>query len=817
MTDLIKFNIHECDLKNYILSIFLLILFNSYSQENTTKITDNFINENNYLNNSLQEKYFLHTNKTTYFPGEHIWFKAYVVYDIEDTPYYKTTNLHVNLYNSEKKLIDNKLFFVENGITNGSIQLPINSTAGKYYIELTTQWNKNFKNLNITQFQVLTSKSSISKILTKEQETKSKSELDIQFFPESNLLLEGAENLMFFKTNIINTDSVTIKGKIIDNTTLREVATIRDTINGIGAFKLICHPKKSYTALIEVNGIKKQILVPKAEQKGFIIQQKRKKTNKKKIAFCIKSNKLTIQEKVNQTIFVAIHRKKYLKSVLPIKIDQQYYNYNFELEEANLFNGINTITIFNEKNIPISSMDFYYKKENKQIDLEITTINKTNDSITLNIEMLDKYIESNLSISVLPTETKMNSTSSNIINSFLISPYINCSTPIDLKIFNDKTSNNDINILLQTYPNKLPQKKSGLKFSTENGISIQGTINVNISKFNNYKVMLTSTANNLLVVTEINNKKFEFNNLLLKHPTKYKLALISNTGEIVKSSFNISKNYTKYKVDSVFNYNDTYFTKNKIAIKNNKFPKYIQITNDNVLDEVVIKTTKKTSEFKDLLPDSKVLGGSFTKKINIHKNIDKGNSSALELINGLAGVNVNLYAQGDPVIKSTRGPKTFYSANDAENVKVILNGMPLSDISVLLDINANDVEDIKLNASGAGYGLKGTNGVIFINTKKGSNLKSKKKINELNTILFDTEFGFSFNKVNYEGFELNFINQKFNSFFNTINWFPNMIIKPNTTNFLKFDTKGFKNIQLIINGMNNKGHLISQTFYITEN
>ncbi|PHS10069.1 MAG: hypothetical protein COA88_03330 [Kordia sp.] len=809
-----KTSIHKYTLKTRILPILILLFIqlNSYSQEN---VTDDFIKENNYLNNSLQEKYFLHTNKTVYFPGEHIWFKAYVVYDIEDTPYYKTTNLHVNLYNSEKKLINNQLFFVENGITSGSIKLPENTIAGKYYIELTTQWNKNFKNLNITQIKVLSSESNISKTFVEKHETKSKNDLNIQFFPESNVLLEGAENLILFKTNITNTDSITIKGKIIDNVTLREVATIRDTINGIGVFKLIYHPKRNYTAFIEVNGIKKQVLIPKAKQKGFIIQQKRKHLNKNAIPFCIKSNKLTIQEKVNQTIFVAIHRKNYLKSVLPINVDQQYHNYNFELEEGNLFNGVNTITIFDEKNIPISSRTFYYNKENKQIDLEITTVNKTNDSITLNINMLNKYIESNLSISVLPTETKMNSNSNNIINSFLISPYINRNTPIDSKIFNNDVSKNDINVLLQTYPNEKPQKKSILKFSPENGVSIKGSVNSNITSLATYKVMLSSKTNNLLVVSEIKNRTFEFNNLLLKHPTKYKLALISNTGEVIKSSFNVSKKYTKYKADGILKYNVPSIAENKVAIENINLSKSISITNDNQLDEVVINTKKETSDLKDLLPNPKVLGGSFTKSIDIHKNIDKGDSNVLELINGLAGVDVSLYAQGEPVIKSTRGPKTFYAANDAENVKVILNGMPLSDISVLSDIKANDVEDIKLNASGAGFGLRGTNGVIFINTKRGGDIKSIKNTGELNNILCDTEFGFSFNEVNYEGFELNFINQKFNSFYNTINWFPNIIIKPNTANQLKFDTKGFKNIKLIINGMNNKGDITHQILYIT--
>jgi len=817
MNNFKKTSVFRYTLKTYILPLITLLLtqFSSYSQKNNNKITNDFLEENDFLNNSLQEKYFLHTNKTAYFPGENIWFKAYIVYDIANTPYYKTTNLHINLYNSEKKLIDNKLFFVENGITNGNIQLSKNLTAGTYYIELTTQWNKNFKNLNITPIQILTSKENIAKTLIQKKEVNLEKELYVQFFPESNVLLEGAENLIFFNTNIKSTEPITIKGKIINNDTKREVASIRDTINGIGAFKLIYHPKRSYTAFIDINGVKKEILIPKATKKGFIIQQKKKHLNQKTIPFCIKSNKSTIQDKINQTIFVVIHRKGYVKSVLPIKIDPQYHSYNFELEKKNLFNGVNTITIFDEQNTPISSRNFYYDNKNKQINLGITTIGKKNDSITLNINMLNKYIESNLSISVLPFKTKMNSNSSDIINSFLINPYINNNELNYSNLFKENLSSNDINVLLQTCSQKKLQKNTTAKYNHENGITIKGNVNSNVTNLANYKVMLSSKANDLLIVTDIKDKVFEFNNLLLKHPTKYKLGLISSKGEIIKSSFNISKNYTKYKIDSILNYDETIIAKNNDT-KNINLSKNISITNENELEEVIIIAEKEKYNFDYLLPDPKVLGSSSTKSIEIYKDIDKGNSNALELINGLAGVDVNLYRQEDPVIKSTRGPKTFYAVHDAENVKVVLNGIPLSDISMLLNIDANDVEDIKLNASGAGYGLRGTNGIIFINTKKGVDIESSKNTPQANNIICDTEFGFSTNNDTYQEFKLSFLNQKINSYFNTINWFPNIIIKPNTTNHLKFGTKGYKNIKLIINGMNTKGDIIHKVFNITD-
>jgi len=146
MNNFKKTSVFRYTLKTYILPLITLLLtqFSSYSQKNNNKITNDFLEENDFLNNSLQEKYFLHTNKTAYFPGENIWFKAYIVYDIANTPYYKTTNLHINLYNSEKKLIDNDLF-MSKMVLQMEVYNFLKILRGKYYTNFNFR-RKHYKN-----------------------------------------------------------------------------------------------------------------------------------------------------------------------------------------------------------------------------------------------------------------------------------------------------------------------------------------------------------------------------------------------------------------------------------------------------------------------------------------------------------------------------------------------------------------------------------------------------------------------------------------------------------------------------------------------
>jgi hypothetical protein len=86
--------------KLQILILFLLSSIFVQSQNSVDNKSELIINSS-FFHNFKIEKYFIHTNKTTYFAGEKVWFKTYVVENGSNLPFIEATNIHLNLYNAD--------------------------------------------------------------------------------------------------------------------------------------------------------------------------------------------------------------------------------------------------------------------------------------------------------------------------------------------------------------------------------------------------------------------------------------------------------------------------------------------------------------------------------------------------------------------------------------------------------------------------------------------------------------------------------------------------------------------------------------------
>ena len=104
------------NLKTVLVLIFIVNSFFCYSQE--TDINTSIIEP--FQKDALfREKVFVHLNKTCYFSKDHIWFKAYVSNDFDNSPSEYTTNLKVNLLNDKGVIIKSKNIFIQKGVGIG--------------------------------------------------------------------------------------------------------------------------------------------------------------------------------------------------------------------------------------------------------------------------------------------------------------------------------------------------------------------------------------------------------------------------------------------------------------------------------------------------------------------------------------------------------------------------------------------------------------------------------------------------------------------------------------------------------------------------
>jgi hypothetical protein len=800
--------------------LFFIGLFStiSFSQNELIKEATTFLNSNKIFTNNPKEKFFLHTNKTTYFAGEAINYKAYVVSDDTNLPSQITTNLHFSVYDYNGEMIKHQLVFVENGTVYGSIKVEKELKSGTYYLELDTNYNASFDRKNINEIQIINLEDKNTNISDEndliDAQVEPEMDLQVAFFPESDVLLSRANNTLYYKISIDGLPLET-KGELVNSFNNVVVGAFISNKEGMGSVTFVYDPNREFYFKIWHNQKEYKINVPMAQKEGFVIHYDSSKSNLKEANFIIRINNDTAIKNDNETILAVIHRNNTCKSVIPFKIKKDKTNYLLSISSENLFNGVNIITLFNKRNVVLSGRYFFHDK-NKNIELSIEKVKETKDSLTLDLKMPNNFIQANTSVSILPEQSIVNNNSNTIYNAFLITPYVSRLDnleDIDLALQFVSQSNNDIEA----------NKDTEIR-DVENGIFISGEVQTELPDLMGYKVLLTSKENGLALIEYIKNKnKFSFNNLLLYHPSKYRLALLNPIGKVVDADFKVDEKQVEYPLDSILNLKQNSLKKEvkgekKISESNKEFELVFE---GEKLDEVVLtgqtRKEEEVNEFPDfgIIDNPGELGNGFIRKI-VKKEIECMGCTLFEYLGQFWNLVTYIDALGDSHVSfATRGVNTIFGGHDA---LLILDGLPVHP-TILTDIMASDVKAVKLNRAGAGYGFRGSNGVIMIELKKPEDyLNSESDITYTNkTIIFsgNTTFGFTKSVDLFKENNLIFKSQNSLEKYSVIDWKPNFILKPNKSNYIKISKESYTALKLIINGINDEGDMVSEEVNIS--
>lgn len=91
-----------------------------------------------------QEKVYLHLDRTSYFSGENIWFKAYLVSAVSHREQDAYSNyITVELIDRNDSIRFSKKIRRENGVFAGELKLEAKLPAGDYYLRAYTNWMRN--------------------------------------------------------------------------------------------------------------------------------------------------------------------------------------------------------------------------------------------------------------------------------------------------------------------------------------------------------------------------------------------------------------------------------------------------------------------------------------------------------------------------------------------------------------------------------------------------------------------------------------------------------------------------------------------------
>ena len=589
--------------------IFILFFLNTsfvFSQEDFFKSVIEPLQKGNIQ----REKVFIHLNKTTYLNNENIWFTAYVAEDFHNTPSANTTNLSVNLINDKGDLIESKNLFIKNGIGFGDFKIEDNFKSGKYFIHSLTNYMQNFgpENAFVQEIEIINPSidQGPSDVLTTNN-------YDLQVFPESGYLLEGAENVIGIKA-LINGKGHPYSGKIINKDGV-EITSFEGNIYGMGKCAFTYLENNQYTAVININNTIQKINIPTARKTGIIFSLDNSDFDK--IILTLKTNKVTLPSLINESLVLLFYRNNYICDAitLSLKNDLQTTQELF-IDKSKMLHGVNVVTLFRDHQ-PIAERKFFVDRQDKQTAILIEELKTENDSINFKIKTIDpdyKSISAQLSVSIMPSETKIFNETQNIKSSLLLTPYVKGKIEEPSYYFQHKNFKEseylDLLLLNQGWSayslkEKILEINPPKNYNFENGFTLRGTIK-KIPK--DYDIGILSKKNNIIAFSTINNEnEFTFENIFAYKNDSVKVALIKKNQPLVKPQ-NIKfiepltspKRYDyltkKYHTDLFIN------GSNNTSVTEQEFNP-TQYPETQLLDEIVLKTIvpkKPASNIYDL-------------------------------------------------------------------------------------------------------------------------------------------------------------------------------------------------------------------------
>lgn len=260
----------------FLLALFLSVFTSCcvlHAQTDTDSLYYALLNQNRM---SLQEKVYLHIDNTCYYPGDTLWYKAYLLRADNLAPSPLSKILYVELISPEGYLIERQRIVCGPGAKScGQFAISDTIYSGYYELRAYTRWQLNFnvshrdyskhnaqmffnKQLAADYFREYedlysrvipiyekTAKAGdyAQKRIVKRQKRrldKELTELRVHFFPEGGQIIEGLRNRIAFEATDAYGKPLDLTGKLADGTTLKTLA------DGRGTFVCSTSQQKAY-------------------------------------------------------------------------------------------------------------------------------------------------------------------------------------------------------------------------------------------------------------------------------------------------------------------------------------------------------------------------------------------------------------------------------------------------------------------------------------------------------------------------------------------------------------------------------------------
>ncbi len=280
-------------MKHLVITFSLFFSLQAWGQDvnNETSSLTPFIQAlHHFSKNVPQEKVYLHFDNTSYYQGDHIWFKCYTITSAQHQLSKLSKTLYVELLNPGGEVVDKRVLKIENGQCHGDFmlnQLPFYS--GFYEVRAYTKYMLNFDDdiifsrlLPVFDKPKEEGDFEEKKMLkygmfgpggrypTKRGKPEKGKAVNLRFFPEGGNLVQGIASRLAFEVTDAIGNPIDITGIVVDEKK-QELCSFATLHEGRGVFPYTPGADKR-KAIVEYSGKKYQFDLPPGLSHGVVME-----------------------------------------------------------------------------------------------------------------------------------------------------------------------------------------------------------------------------------------------------------------------------------------------------------------------------------------------------------------------------------------------------------------------------------------------------------------------------------------------------------------------------------------------------------------
>jgi hypothetical protein len=308
-----------------------------------------------FAENNLPEKIYMHTDRTFYFCGDVLWFKAYLADAENNQPLGVSKVVYVELINKSDQPVMQGKISMNNGFGSGSFYIPFSVPSGNYTLRAYTNWMKNSSPDYFFRKNISIYNSSAKPVPAS---AKPSVNYTMDLFPEGGNLVSGIESKIAFKVNDNNIKGVDCEGVVVDQ--MKDtVATFKSLQFGMGYFLLKPESGKQYTAIVNFkdgSSIKKNL--PEAHRSGYVMRVTDGDAANVKIAV------EAAGDYSSRNIFIVVQNNNQIEYAKSMTFENN--KVALTIDKADLKDGVSQITVFDENKQPLCER-LYFKRPGKKL------------------------------------------------------------------------------------------------------------------------------------------------------------------------------------------------------------------------------------------------------------------------------------------------------------------------------------------------------------------------------------------------------------------------------------------------------------------